>query len=169
MIRKQDVQFHEKIVGELKELNFLKNELTKGFEKLQQKSGLESSDRITQKVQKKLLANCENCTTKKGVPSKGIPLTERSHSPHLKHLRATSHAIPNSHREYIKPEEPKSALPPNEYQLLKDEEIYRKDGKKVLGRVARASSLTKMETYNSQSLESEEALKNKKAGEKFEG
>lgn len=157
MIRKQDVQFHEKIMGELKELNFLKNELTKGFEKLQQKSSLESNDKITQKTQKTLLANCDNCTTKKYASSKIPPLTERSHSPQPKHLRATSHIISHTHRESVIPAEPISTSSANEYSVPKEEEIYRKDGRRPLGR---ASSLSKMEGFNLNRLEKEEPLKN---------
>ena len=61
IIKKQDIVFHEKTTKELQELDFMGKEVIVGFEKLQQKAGVDFKEQQTKKLETVILQNCEIC------------------------------------------------------------------------------------------------------------
>jgi len=61
IIKKQDILFHEKTTKELQELDYMGKEIIIGFEKLQQKTGLDFKEQQTKKLETLILQNCEKC------------------------------------------------------------------------------------------------------------
>ena len=60
-IRKQDAEFHQKLMMELEELNFLRKDLTQGFGNLQSKGNLDFKAKLARKLETKITLGCENC------------------------------------------------------------------------------------------------------------